>query len=175
MPLDASCAPAQSPALAPTTGPRDIPFDREIMERMEADLVKHIGPIASTVLRTAAKKSATVQMLCEVMAKEISGEKERTAFIRKFASGEPPSRPASQLVAAPDLTISRKFTVETLHKTETQLAKHIGPIAKAVVKRAAGKARDEAELYLIMAEEIKDPHERKAFIRMAVSVHKRRR
>ena len=39
-----------------------------------------------------------------------------------------------------------------------------------LVKRAAAKARDEAEHYLLIADEIKDPAERKAFVRKAVSV-----
>jgi hypothetical protein len=43
-----------------------------------------------------------------------------------------------------------------------------------VVKRAAAKARDEAELYLLISDEIKDPAERKAFVRKAVSVSRPR-
>ena len=39
-----------------------------------------------------------------------------------------------------------------------------------VVKRAAMKARDEAELYLLLADEIEDKEEKKAFIRKAVSI-----
>jgi hypothetical protein len=39
-----------------------------------------------------------------------------------------------------------------------------------VVKRAAMKARDEAELYLLLADEIEDKDEKKAFIRKAASI-----
>jgi len=39
-----------------------------------------------------------------------------------------------------------------------------------VVKRAAPKARDEAELYLLLADEIEDKDEKKAFVRQAVSI-----
>jgi len=39
-----------------------------------------------------------------------------------------------------------------------------------VVKRAAAKARDESELYLLSADEIMDPAERKSFTRSAISV-----
>lgn len=42
------------------------------------------------------------------------------------------------------------------------------------MKRSAAKARDEAELYLLIADEIKDPAERKAFVRKAVSVSGKR-
>ena len=38
-----------------------------------------------------------------------------------------------------------------------------------MVKRAAAKARDPGELYLLIAEEIEDRDERKAFVRKAIS------
>ncbi|OGA20784.1 MAG: hypothetical protein A3H34_08720 [Betaproteobacteria bacterium RIFCSPLOWO2_02_FULL_67_19] len=57
-----------------------------------------------------------------------------------------------------------------LQKAESALAQHIGAVAKVVVRRAAAKARDEAELYLQIADEIKDPTERKIFIRKAVAI-----
>jgi len=42
-------------------------------------------------------------------------------------------------------------------------------VAKVVVKLAAAKARDESELYLLVADEIENPAEKKAFIRRAIS------
>jgi hypothetical protein len=72
--------------------------------------------------------------------------------------------------ARQDVSISQKFTIEMLQKAETALAQYIGAIANAVVKRAAAKARDEAELYLLIADAIKDPAERKSFIGKALSV-----
>ena len=50
------------------------------------------------------------------------------------------------------------------------LAQHIGAVAKIVVRRAAAKARDEPELYLMIADEIEDKDEKKRFIRKAMSV-----
>jgi len=43
-------------------------------------------------------------------------------------------------------------------------------VARVVVKRAAAKARDERELYLLLGDEIEDPDERKAFVRRGVSM-----
>jgi serine/threonine-protein kinase len=63
-----------------------------------------------------------------------------------------------------------RFPVEVLERAERRLAEHIGAVARVVVKRAAMKARDEAELYLLLADEIEDKNDRKAFIRKAVSV-----
>jgi hypothetical protein len=46
-------------------------------------------------------------------------------------------------------------------------------VARVVVKRAAMKARDEAELYLLLADEIEDKEEKKAFNRKAVSIFRK--
>jgi serine/threonine protein kinase len=63
-----------------------------------------------------------------------------------------------------------KLPAEVLKRAELRLAEYIGPVAGVVVKRAAAKARDEAELYLLLADEIEDKDEKKAFVRQAVSI-----
>ena len=152
------------------TGLTGVVLDREQVKRVEADMARHIGPIAAVVVRNAAKKALSIPALAEAVAGEIADEKARAAFIRKFTTGETATKPpadATQKAAAP---ISQKFTPELLQRAETALAQYIGAIAKVVVKRAAAKARDEGELYLFIADEIKDPAERKSFIRKAISV-----
>jgi hypothetical protein len=63
-----------------------------------------------------------------------------------------------------------RLPAEVLKRAEQRLAQYIGPVAGVVVKRAATKARDEAELYLLLADEIEDKDEKKAFVRQAVSI-----
>ena len=63
-----------------------------------------------------------------------------------------------------------RFDPATLAKAETELAKYIGAVARVVVRRAAAKARDEAELYLMLADQIEDKEQKKAFVRKAMSV-----
>jgi serine/threonine-protein kinase len=153
------------------TGLTGVTLDREQVKRVEAELARHIGPIATVVVRNAAKKAASIPALVEAVAVEIDDDKTRTAFVKKFAGGDTSSKVASQPASAPkESTISQKFTAEALQKAETALAQYIGAIAKVVVRRAAAQARDEAELYLLISDEIKDPAERKNFIRKAVSV-----
>jgi serine/threonine protein kinase len=153
------------------TGLTGVVLDRDQVRRVEADMARHIGPIAAVVVRNAAKKALSIPALAEAVAGEIADEKARAAFIKKFTSGETTTKPpagAAQKVS--DATISQKFTPEMLQRAETVLAQHIGAIAKVVVKRAAAKARDESELYLLLSDEIKDPAERKSFIRRAISI-----
>ena len=81
--------------------------------------------------------------------------------------GKPGNRPDSGIKAG-------MFSAETLQKAENELAQHIGAVAKVIVKRAAAKARFESELYILIADEIKDPVERRNFIRKAISTSDRR-
>lgn len=52
----------------------------------------------------------------------------------------------------------------TLHTIERQLANFIGPMARVMIKKAAAKSRDTAELYTLLSESISDPEVRKKFI-----------
>ena len=63
-----------------------------------------------------------------------------------------------------------RFDPATLAKADTELAKYIGAVARVLVRRAAAKARDEAELYLLLADQIEDKEQKKAFVRKAMSV-----
>jgi len=157
------------------TGLTGVALDREQVKRIENEMARHIGPIAQVVVRNAAKKSPSIPALAEAVAGEIADEKARAAFVRKFVSGEATSRPSGNPTRkAADVSVSQKFTPEVLQKAETALAQHIGAIARVVVKQAAAKARDEAELYLLIADEIKDPAERKNFTRKAISISGKR-
>ena len=178
-------APLASPAAvrpAPAAGDTSMPgltgvaLDRGELKRIETELAQRIGPIAAMVVRNAARKAQSIAALVEAVAGEVADEKERTAFLRKFAPSEGASGATAraQTQSVRELSISAKFSAAVLKQAETALAQHIGAIARVVVQRAAAKARDEAELYLLISDEIRDPVERKNFIRKAVSASTRR-
>lgn len=156
-----------------------VVFDRATLKRIETELAAHLGPIANVMLKSAVKKATTVPALAELLAREISDEKARTAFVRKFRSDDsmPVSQPPQGTQSVPAVTAAsvsattlQRFSAETLQRAESTLARHIGAVAKVVVKRAAQKARDESELYLLLADEIEDKVEKKNFIRRAISI-----
>ena len=152
-------------------------FDPDLIHRMETDVARILGPIAAVIVRKAARKSTTLAALCQTVAKEIEDEHARAAFIRKFAHDgrtsprtHPPTQPRHTL--APQ-SVSSKFAPDVLQRAEAELARHIGTIAGVVVRHAAAKARDESELYLLIADEIEDPAEKKNFVRKAVTASRR--
>jgi len=153
--------------------PTGVAFDRETLKKIETELARHIGPIAPVVIRSAAKKAYTIAGLAEMESADIADEKLRAAFVRRFSgdkstpTGDPTRAGATPQQSVPPTT--PKFDAQTLAKAEAALARYIGAVAKVVVRRAAAKARDPGELYLLIAEEIEDKNERKTFIRKAIS------
>ena len=154
--------------------PTTLAHDPVLLKKLETEIAQHLGPIAPVMVRNAAKKAKTQAELIPLLAAEISDDKARAAFEKKFTevsrpASQPLSRPATMTNVATALAASR-FPPEVLDKAEQRLAEYIGAIARVVVKRAAMKARDEAELYLLLADEIEDKDEKKTFIRKAASI-----
>ena len=79
-----------------------------------------------------------------------------------------PSLPCTTCRVRPPVT--SRFDPAILAKAEQEPARYIGAVARVVVRRAAAKAKDEAELYLLLADEIEDKDQKKTFIRKAMSV-----
>lgn len=173
---------SENVAHASVSMPTGMSFDRDTLKRFETELARHVGPIAGVMVRNAAKKVTTAPDLATRLAPEIADEKARAAFIRKFSNDN--SMPVSQIVPTltqvPTASIAaseklsstamQRFNAETLQRAESALARHIGAVARVVVKRAAAKARDESEFYLLLADQIEDKNEKKSFIRKAMSV-----
>jgi serine/threonine protein kinase len=163
----------QTPPQAPRTQapPTVLAFDPALLKKLETALAQHLGPVAPVVVKSAAKKAASQAALVQALAQEITDPAAKSAFEKKFSEiSRPASRPTSQPASSPKsdpataLAASR-FPMEVLERAEKRLAEHLGAVARVVVKRAALKARDERELYLLLADEIEDQDERKVFIR----------
>ncbi len=184
LPVAASGAPSSQPASrppvsapSPSQPPSDpsysSPVPSEQLREVESELAKRIGPLASVLVKKAAKKHATLEAVVESVAAEIEDEAERAVFTKRLKGNikgntQPPSSPGTTQIAT-QLAAAR-FEMAVLEKAEKRLAQYIGALARVVVKKAAMKARDESELYLLIADEIEDPAERKAFIKKAISI-----
>jgi serine/threonine-protein kinase len=149
--------------------PQAAVFDPALIRTLETRLAQYLGPIANVIVSKAAKKAKAEAELIALLAGEISEPAERAAFEKQFVEV---SRPTSRPVSVPSgLTnpataqAASRFPLEVLERAERRLAQHIGAVARVVVKRAAMKAKDEAELYRLLSDEIEDKDDRKAFIR----------
>ena len=184
--LDAAPVPKPRPRPAPEPEPKTealpkaapqtvLVFEPALLQKLETELAQHLGPIASVVVRKAAKKAPGQPELVRLLAEEIGDDAARAKFEKKFLDvSRPVSQPlsspgASQLSNPATALAASRFPMEVLERAERRLAEHIGAVARVVVKRAAMKARDESELYLLIADEIEDKEQRKAFTRKAAA------
>jgi serine/threonine protein kinase len=160
-------------------------LDPELRARLENALARHLGPMAALLLRRHEKAHATLEALRNALASEIDNEVSRRTFVERtqgLVRGEPASRPPTKPPAtrnepsrppsAPPTTVPPTFDPAFLAAVETELAHHLGPLAAVVVRKSASKARDRAELFLLLSDNIADAGQRRAFIRKSVAAFK---
>jgi serine/threonine-protein kinase len=165
--------------LAKAPEPQHQAFDAGFLKQVETELAQHLGPIAPVMVRNAVKKAHSFAELIHLLSADITHHGLRVKFERHFAelsrpvsqpqpqtgASTKPTRPSEPLTASAAI----RFPAEVLERAERRLSQYLGPVSRVVVKRAAVKARDESELYLLIADEIENPAERKAFIRRGLS------
>jgi serine/threonine protein kinase len=159
---------APVPPPPPPAAPDPAHFDADLLNQMERELAQHVGPIAPVMVRKAAKKAQDSAQLVQLLAADITHNGLRVKFERRFAEASRP-QPTTGTPTGPTEPPSQRFSPEILGRAEARLSEYLGPVAKVVVRRAALKARDESELYLLLADEIENPAEKKAFTRRAIS------
>jgi serine/threonine-protein kinase len=163
-------------AVAEPTAPTQI--DDATLRRIERSLAFYIGPIARHVLREAARKTTSVEALCETVSQHIDALDERQKFMTDNLPSEPRSTGASpmptivQAPAEPDGGDSAggHITAEQVERAERALASVLGPIAKMMVRRALPDVGSETALWERLATYIEDASDRGEFLR-----HKARR
>ncbi|WP_077037313.1 serine/threonine-protein kinase [Pelomonas sp. KK5] len=144
-----------------TSGTRSAPptgWDAQVLSRIERTLAGYVGPMARLMVREAAKRCHDVPTLAGAVAQHIGEEKQRALFIATATGTTVPPAPRSGATAlgrsggtamppAPtrvgDETapLSEEFRVRALQV----LTRHMGPIAKVVVKRAAERSQSRSQ------------------------------
>ena len=77
-----SAPPAVSPATSAMPEPEGAEFDAATLERVAKELAHYIGPIASVVVKRAARRSSSLRQLASLVAEEIESEHDRASFLR---------------------------------------------------------------------------------------------
>ncbi len=167
LPQAAPAAPTSSASAAPA-------LDAEALAGVAAALAAHLGPIASQMVRSQAKKSRTLAELARALAPEIADDKARAVFVRKYAAEERAISPRAHAPAAPSRPQPSQPgsppDAAALARAESELAQYVGAVARVLVRRAAAQARTVPELYHLLAEHVEEPADRKAFVRKGLSV-----
>ncbi|MEQ1807903.1 MAG: serine/threonine-protein kinase [Burkholderiaceae bacterium] len=142
---------------------------------VESALTELIGPMARHVMRSTAGHVRSVAEFYATLVDKIPDPQHRETFRARLArlssqgdlssgssgAGVPTtpgnkSQPRNQQMA---------FDAATLSRAEKQLAHHVGPLAKVLIKRAAHDSGNLAELHRKLADLIESEPQRQEFLR----------
>jgi class 3 adenylate cyclase len=164
---------AAGPAAAPP-GPPPVDFPPELVTRVTRALTTHLGPMAKVVVQRATHQARDRAQLLAIAAESLSGPA-RDRFLAEMSSAAPAARaaapPAPPTARSAPPTSARRpprapapITSTVLATAEEVLARHVGPIARLLVAKAAKEAADTVALADRLAAHIDDPVKREAFL-----------
>jgi eukaryotic-like serine/threonine-protein kinase len=165
-------APAPPDIEVRTTSP-DAPFTAEVLHEIERDLATFIGPMASIVVKRAARQSSDLLALYELLGRQVANPKDRAEFLAKgrqrAAAGLGLPTPSPRPTSAKPIERTSDHPVNSPNPAsilaiESDLTRYIGPIARILVKRELTKFESLAKLCLVLATHIPDERQRRAFL-----------
>jgi serine/threonine protein kinase len=143
-------------------------FDPASLKRIEGRLAPLLGPVAPHLVAKVSRTAATLGDLCRDVAAFIASPADRKQFLAwaseqldaTIRARERPGTPAPPTPAA-------AWDPAVLDRARRDLAVHLGPLARIIVRRVCPRAHDPQELYELLALEIPSEAEREAFRRRA--------
>ncbi len=160
---------AGSVRLAPVDAGNGDPVpDEATRDAVARKLGDRIGPLAQIIVGRAARKAADAHEFYETVAAAIPDGPDRAAFLSDVTAGAKSAGPsAAESVRKPVSVMAkeaaRSLSDADLAAAERALAQIIGPIARVMVRKAAGQAESRAALYNLLAAGINSPVDRERF------------
>ena len=127
-----------------------------------------VGPIATRLVQSAGQRARTATELRDNLLACVPEQVDQERFLK--ACGDIfPGAPAPESCDTTETTLAPKpkpapqLEAAVLEQARKNLAIQLGPMAKVLVKRAAAKAKNRAELYPLLAAEISSAKDREVF------------
>jgi serine/threonine protein kinase len=120
-----------------------IEFSADTLNTIERKLAERVGPLARHLVQSAARQAGSLEELHTLIARRMEGSTGATA-------------PKS---ARPGVD------ADLLQRAERELTRYVGPIARILVKRAAGNAGSAEELWHALATHIERDVDRNGFMK----------
>lgn len=149
----------QEESSATLLGTAKVEFPQAILTQLGVILNKYMGPIAKVLVRKASRECMDLEQLCQCLAKNIPVEAQRSVFLHEAES-------LCGIVQEPPVSIRSTHALDPqqIAAVEQHLARHIGPLAKVLVRRAQRDCSTLAELCGAMAQHIENARDREAFL-----------
>ncbi|MCE4557452.1 serine/threonine-protein kinase [Roseateles cellulosilyticus] len=157
-------------------------WDKAQLTLAEQSLARYVGPLASVLVRRAARECHDLNELYGKLAEQVTDPRARDAFLGQASlvtGGSPrtaggtrgtPSSPGSRgslgsAGSAGATTIGGPLNDAVIDKAQALLAQYVGPIAKVLVKRAATGIDSRAVFFNRLAEAVNDPAAREKLLK----------
>ncbi len=143
---------------------------------VEKQLATFIGSLARILVKKAALRTTDLDELYSILAASLESVVDREAFLglkvdlkkssTKSQTSQEPLHVASS-AAPPNTTSVPELTAAVVDQAARMLARHVGPIAGVLAKRAANRSNSVRALYLVLSEHIENKSERSRFLQDA--------
>jgi serine/threonine-protein kinase len=146
-----------------------ISLPPEALADIERSLSRHIGPLAKVLVKRGQGEATSVEQFFRILAESIPSDEEQAAFLAKMKSvktapARAPDVEATLVTGKAPAAAAPAFAPEVLANAEKALASYVGPLARVLIKEAAGKSGNLKELYAQLAAHIDSEDERRAFL-----------
>jgi eukaryotic-like serine/threonine-protein kinase len=190
--MDAAASQPSRPDAA-SGGSTPTGWDPQVLNTLQSQLVLVVGPLAKVMVQRAAKHCSDLNALVDMLASELGSSKERQAFVaaapaRAARNRAAPTSPDGGFVnSRTDGFVNSRAGAPTapgngfvdsrvgarhlglgpqdIERAMQVLGTQIGPLARVIVKNAAGRARDLEQFYQLVADGIPAEEDRQAFLR----------
>jgi serine/threonine-protein kinase len=149
-------------------------WDPAVLMAIEGHLARFVGPVAKVMLKRAALQTTDVDSVYGILGEQLTGDAEQKAFLATRAKlpGAPPPKPlaSTRTVAIEAGTMlaakaaGAPLTADMIAMATRKLTEYVGPIAKVIVKKAAGQASTSRQFYLLLADSLTTEAERAKFL-----------
>ncbi len=148
-----------------------LAIDPAVLAEVERSLTRHVGPLAKILVKRTQGEAGSIGQFFRALAENISDADEQKAFMKKMDAVKASLADTPKAAAGPDAAAKTVpsgtqtvFTPEVLAAAEKRLASYVGPLARVLIKEAAGQSGNIKELYRQLATHIDEEDERQAFL-----------
>ncbi len=137
---------------------------------VQSALARFMGPMAKVLVRQAAKKCTDLPTLISLVKQEIPDSQDRIRFLELVQQQTGTSVPLSAAASTPPISdatgarTSQTLAAPLIERATMILTRHIGPIAKILVKKAAARSASADEFIGLLAQELPDGSQRSKFV-----------
>jgi serine/threonine protein kinase len=131
----------------------------ECIDAVTVHLARHIGPMANALVRKAGKQVSDVEVLTELLSRFIPSEDAKTEFLGQTRilrnDVGVPATPAGGDSPNPDSTpAAGSLDADLIENAERYLSNYLGPMARIVVRKTAGRCSSNDEFIGELAQEV---------------------